>query len=182
MWSTRSSVVQIYQLIKRADFDQREQERRDQSGYYAQKGAPYGFHISNLPQLGSACPAGSRPTARSPPTTSRPASCLWNEPFGQVQKWGFYMPKSWGSVTIGAPVDHQVGPDLHRRLDGFAGAGDRPQDRQGAVEVALVDAPAVSMPAMYTYKGRQYVVFVAGGNAILTPRVSDQVVAYALPD
>jgi quinoprotein glucose dehydrogenase len=46
---------------------------------------------------------------------------------------------------------------------------------------AQVDAPAVANPATYVYKGRQYVVFVAGGNAILKPRVADQVVAYALP-
>jgi glucose dehydrogenase len=36
-------------------------------------------------------------------------------------------------------------------------------------------------PATYMYKGRQYVVFVVGGNAILKPQASDQVVAYALP-
>jgi quinoprotein glucose dehydrogenase len=46
---------------------------------------------------------------------------------------------------------------------------------------SLVDAPAVANPGTYMYKGRQYVVFVAGGNAILKPQVSDQVVAYALP-
>jgi quinoprotein glucose dehydrogenase len=46
---------------------------------------------------------------------------------------------------------------------------------------AQVDAPAVANPSTYTYKGRQYVVFVAGGNAILKPQESDQVVAYALP-
>ena len=33
---------------------------------------------------------------------------------------------------------------------------------------ALVDAPAVALPAVYAYKGRQYVVFVAGGNSILS--------------
>lgn len=32
-----------------------------------------------------------------------------------------------------------------------------------------------------SYKGKQYVVFVAGGNAILTPKVSDEVVASSLP-
>ena len=46
---------------------------------------------------------------------------------------------------------------------------------------ANVDAPAVAMPISYTYQGRQFVVFVAGGNSILTPTVSDQIVAYALP-
>jgi len=44
-----------------------------------------------------------------------------------------------------------------------------------------VDAPAVSEPAVYTYKGKQYVVFTVGGNSILEPKVSDQLIAYALP-
>ena len=35
---------------------------------------------------------------------------------------------------------------------------------------ALVDAPAVALPAVYEYKGKQYVVFAAGGNSILTPQ------------
>ncbi len=46
---------------------------------------------------------------------------------------------------------------------------------------SLVDAPAVANPATYMYKGKQYVVFVVGGNAILKPQVADQIVAYALP-
>ena len=47
---------------------------------------------------------------------------------------------------------------------------------------AQVDAPAVALPAIYTYKGKEYVVFVAGGNSILEPKVSDQLIAYALRD
>ena len=34
---------------------------------------------------------------------------LWRQPFGEVQHWGFYMPRSWGSVTIGGAGDHQDG-------------------------------------------------------------------------
>jgi quinoprotein glucose dehydrogenase len=45
-----------------------------------------------------------------------------------------------------------------------------------------VDAPAVATPAVYTYKDKQYVVFAAGGNGILSPRVGDQLVAFALPN
>jgi quinoprotein glucose dehydrogenase len=37
------------------------------------------------------------------------------------------------------------------------------------------------MPAVYTYKGKEYVVFAVGGNSILEPKVSDQLIAYALP-
>ena len=39
----------------------------------------------------------------------------------------------------------------------------------------------VANPATYMYKGKQYVVFVAGGNAILKPQAADQIVAFALP-
>jgi quinoprotein glucose dehydrogenase len=45
----------------------------------------------------------------------------------------------------------------------------------------LVDSPAVAQPAVYTYKGKEYDVVAVGGNGILTPRLADQVVAYALP-
>ena len=51
-----------------------------------------------------------------------------------------------------------------------------------SLKLKLVDAPAVAMPAVYTYKGKEYVLFAAGGNAILTPRVGGQIVAFALPD
>ena len=44
-----SSVVQIYRLIKRADYA-KESDNGKKPGYYAQKGAPYGFHISNFHQ------------------------------------------------------------------------------------------------------------------------------------
>ena len=43
-------------------------------------------------------------------------------------------------------------------------------------------APVNANPAVYTWKGRQYVVFAACGNQILSPRVRDQVVAYDLPE
>ncbi|MGR2738375.1 hypothetical protein ACUY1T_07980 [Billgrantia sp. Q4P2] len=46
----------------------------------------------------------------------------------------------------------------------------------------LVDAPAVSMPAVYTDEGKQYVTFAVGGNSILLPKVSDQAVSFALPN
>ena len=56
----------------------------------------------------------------------------------------------------------------------------RPRDRRGAWK-ALVGAPAVALPAVYCYKGRQYVVFVAGA-IHPAPKVSDEVIAFALPD
>ena len=97
-----SSVVQIYKLIKRADYAQ-ESNNGNKSGYYAQKGAPYGFYLSNFTNsLGMPCWKPPYGTLSSYDLNT--GKLLWKEPFGEVQKWGFYMPKSWGSVTIGAPV------------------------------------------------------------------------------
>ncbi len=97
-----SSVVQIYRLIKRADYA-KESNNGKKPGYYAQKGAPYGFHISNFTNpLGMPC--WNPPYGTLASYDLKTGKLLWKEPFGEVQKWGFYMPKSWGSVTIGAPV------------------------------------------------------------------------------
>jgi quinoprotein glucose dehydrogenase len=97
-----------------------------------------------------------------------------------VQKYGFYMPRSWGSVTIGAPVITRSGLIfIGASMDSHVRALDL---RSGKVLwSAQVDAPAVAMPATYSYHGRQYVVFAVGGNSILLPRVGDQLVAFALP-
>lgn len=91
------------------------------------------------------------------------------------------MPESWGSVTIGGPV---------LTKSGLVFIGASMDSRVRAIDVKtgdvlwkhLVDAPAVSMPAVYTYKGRQYVTFAVGGNTILLPTVSDQVITFALPE
>ena len=141
-------------------------------------GAPYGVELSTfLNPLGMPCwnpPYGSM-TAYDLKTGAR----LWDVPFGQVQKWGFYMPESWGSVTIGGPVVTASRPRLRRRLDGR---------RVRALDLAtgevlwkgLVDAPAVALPAVYAYKAAS----TSSSSPAATrssPRVSDQVIAFALP-
>ncbi|MDQ0316069.1 pyrroloquinoline quinone-dependent dehydrogenase [Amorphus orientalis] len=172
-------VAQIYQLIPRAEYEQQSQDG-ETSGDYAQGDVPYAFHLETfLNWAGMPCwkPPYGTIAAYDLSTGER----LWNLPFGQVQKHGFYMPKSWGSVTIGGPVITKSGLI-------FIGASMDSRVRALDVETGevlwrdIVDAPAVSLPAVYTYKGKQYVTFAVGGNTILLPKVSDQVVTYALPD
>jgi quinoprotein glucose dehydrogenase len=105
---------------------------------------------------------------------------LWRRPFGEIQQYGFYMPYSWGTVTIGAPAITAtglvfIGASMDSRV--------RAYDLKSGKELwrALVDAPTVSLPAIYTYKGREYVTFAVGGNSILSPKVSDQLIGFALP-
>ena len=174
-----SSVVQIYRLVRRADYAKESDNGKD-SAYFAQEGAPYGVYIGNfLNPLGMPC--WNPPYGTLASYDLKTGKLNWKEPFGAVQKWGFYMPDSWGSVTIGAPIITKTGIIfIGASMDSRVRAIDLKSGK--VLWKAQVDAPAVAMPATYEYNGRQYVVFVAGGNAILTPRVGDQVVAFSLPN
>jgi quinoprotein glucose dehydrogenase len=174
-------VPQVYTLIPRAQADkQYGNALRGDNGYSAQQGSPYGYRLENFLNMWG-MPCWAPPYGQLSSYDLNTGKLLWRKPFGQVQKWGFYMPESWGSVTIGAPVITRSGVI-------FIGAS--MDSRVRAIDLKtgdvlwkeIVDAPAVAQPAVYTYKGKEYVVFAAGGNGILTPRLSDQVVAFALPN
>lgn len=173
-----SYVAQIYKLIPRKEYDAKTKDKTP-DGYYPQTGSPYGFYLHNYVNfLGMPC--WKPPYGTLSAYDLNTGELLWKKPFGQVQKWGFYMPESWGSVTIGAPLITKSGLIF---IGGSMDARVRAIDLKSGDVVwkAQVDAPAVANPTTYTYKGKQYVVFVAGGNAILKPQASDQVVAFALP-
>jgi quinoprotein glucose dehydrogenase len=178
-----SDVAQIYQLVPRADYDKINQgkstDTKNKDGYFAQAGAPYGFRLQTfLNPLGMPCWNGPYGTLSSYDLNT--GKLNWKVPFGEVQKWGFYMPESWGSVTIGSPVITK---------SGLVFIGASMDSRVRAIDIkdgkvlwqSLVQAPAVAEPAVFTYKGKEYVVFAVGGNSILEPKVADQLIAYTLP-
>ncbi|MGR3401704.1 outer membrane protein assembly factor BamB family protein, partial [Paracoccus sp. (in: a-proteobacteria)] len=175
-----SKIVQIYQLIPREEYDRLTSGGSEAGGgLFPQNGAPYGFRLTNfLNPLGMPC--WKPPYGTMSAVDLKTGETLWKEPFGQVQKWGFYMPESWGSPTIGGPVLTKsglifIGASMDARVRAL-------EAKTGKVLwKAQVDAPAVSIPAVYDYKGREYVVFTAGGNSIVKPQVGDQLVAFALP-
>ena len=173
-----SYVAQIYKLIPRKEYDEITRNGTPK-GYYPQTGGPYGFYLDNFLNLWG-MPCWKPPYGTLSAYDLRSGKLLWKKPFGEVQKWGFYMPKSWGSVTIGGPLITKSGLIL---IGGSMDARVRAIDLKSGEVLwrALVDAPAVANPATYMYKGKQYVVFVAGGNAILKPQAADQIVAFALP-
>ena len=78
---------------------------------------------------------------------------MWKKPFGQVQYWGFYMPKSWGSVTIGAPIITKSGLIfIGASMDSRVRAVDLKTGK--VLWKANVDAPAVAMPADLHLQGQ----------------------------
>lgn len=173
-----SSVVQIYQLLKRKEYDARTKNGTP-TGYFAMAGDPYGFRMGKFFNwLGMPC--WKPPFGTLSAYDLNDGKLLWKKPFGGISKFGIGMPSSWGSVTIGAPVITETGlVFIGASMDSRVRAIDLHSGK--VLWSAPVDAPAVSIPAVYTYKGREYVAFAAGGNSILEPKVSDQLVAYALP-
>src|SRR6185437_15977590 len=173
-----------YQLLTRDDYNKvnagKNIGQKNADGYFAMLGAPYGFHLKTfLNPEGMPCWNGPYGTISSYDLNT--GKLNWQVPFGEVQQWGFYMPKSWGSVTIGAPVITKTGLIfIGASMDSRVRALDLKSGK--VLWKAQVEAPAVAQPAVYTYKGKEYVVFAVGGNGILTPRLSDQLVAFALPN
>ncbi|TPJ14392.1 pyrroloquinoline quinone-dependent dehydrogenase [Mesorhizobium sp. B2-7-3] len=174
-----SHVVQSIKLYPRDEYQRLAGDSGNEQGYYPQEGAPYGMSLHNaLNWLGMPCWAP--PFGEIAAIDMTTGDIKWRRPMGASQKWGFYMPESLGSVTIGGPAVTAGGLIF---IGGSMDAKVRAYSLTNGQELwsDIVQAPAVANPAVYEYRGREYVVFVAGGNTILKDQVGDQVAAYALP-
>ncbi len=175
-----SRIVQVIELIPREVYEAVAGESGAEVGYYPQEGAPYGIQLTNWVNWAE-LPCWAPPYGTFSAYDLASGERLYEVPFGRTQQWGFYGPASWGSPTLGGPVVTAggvifIGASMDARvraLDARTG---------GELWSDQVEAPAVAIPAVYTHAGRDYVVFVAGGNPILKPQVGDQVVAYTLGD
>lgn len=183
-----SHIVQYLQLYPRDEYERvtNGDDSGSGSGYVAEKGfspqngAPYGMSLNNaLNWLGMPC--WEPPYGEIAAIDMTTGDLKWRRPIGESQRYGFYMPESMGSPTIGGPAVTAgglifIGSTMDAKVRAYSlETGDELwQD--------LVMAPAVANPAVYEYDGRQYVAFVAGGNPILKNQVGDQLVVYALPE
>lgn len=173
-------VVQVITLIPREEYERTDGGSGNEEGYYPQEGAPYGIHLTEWRNRWG-LPCWEPPYGTFSAYDLRTGERLYEVPFGMSQQWGFYGLRAWGSPTLGGPVVTAggvvfIGASMDSRV--------RVLDAATGEELwsDLVEAPAVANPAVYTHEGIDYVVFVAGGNSILKPEVSDQVVAYRLGD
>ncbi len=175
-----SHIVQYVKLYSREDYDNADKDSGNESGFAPQEGAPYGMRLlvaSNW--LGMPC--WQPPFGEIVALDMHTGDVKWRRPVGASQQYGFFMPESWGSPTIGGPAVTAGGVI-------FIGASMDAKVRAYSVESGeelwsdQAEAPVVANPSVYEYKGRQYVAFVAGGNTILKDQVGDQVVVYALPE
>lgn len=178
LYVNSSRIVQVIELIPRETYEEVAGDSGAEIGYYPQEGAPYGIQLTNWLNWAD-LPRWAPPYGTFSAYDLRTGERLYEVPFGMTQQWGFYGPEEWGSPTLGGPVVTAggvifIGASMDARVRALdAGTGAELWSDQ-------VEAPAVAIPAVYTHEGRDYVVFVAGGNPILKPQVGDQVVAYRL--
>ncbi|WP_424930835.1 PQQ-binding-like beta-propeller repeat protein [Amaricoccus macauensis] len=175
-----SRAVQMLDMYEREDYDEVASGSGNEQGFYPQTGAPYGFELTvPLNWLGMPCWEPPYGDIRAIDMTT--GDTLWSRPIGSSQKYGFYMPESMGSPTIGGPAVTAgglifIGSTMDAKVRAYS------LENGDELWEDVVEAPSVSNPAIYEHDGRQYVAFVAGGNTILKPSVGDQVVVYALPE
>ncbi|MGM8382385.1 pyrroloquinoline quinone-dependent dehydrogenase [Enterobacter hormaechei] len=175
-----SHIVQYVKLYSREDYDNADKDSGNESGFAPQEGAPYGMRLL-VASTWLGMPCWQPPFGEIVALDMHTGDVKWRRPIGASQQYGFFMPESWGSPTIGGPAVTAGGVI-------FIGASMDAKVRAYSVDSGeelwsdQAEAPAVANPSVYEYKGRQYVAFVAGGNTILKDQVGDQVVVYALPE
>jgi len=180
LYVNASRIVQLITLIPRAEYDALEaEEGGNEEGYSPQQGSPYGIHLTDWSNW-AGMPCWEPPFGTFSAIDLNSGELLYETPFGRAQFEGFFGLPEWGSPTIGGPVTTAGGVIF---IGASVDARVRALDAATGKELwsDLVEAPAVSIPAVFTHEGIDYVVFAVGGNSILKPEVSDQVVAYKLP-
>ncbi|WP_422073002.1 pyrroloquinoline quinone-dependent dehydrogenase [Tranquillimonas rosea] len=175
-----SHITQFIQLYEREAYEEADSGSGNKTGFSPQEGAPYGMQLGTaLNWLGMPC--WEPPFGELVAIDMTTGEIDWRKPVGASQKYGFFMPESWGSPTIGGPAVTAggvifIGASMDAKLRAYSlETGEELWEDQAM-------APAVANPAVYEYEGRQYVAFVAGGNTILKDQVGDQVAVYALPE
>ncbi|WP_346798975.1 pyrroloquinoline quinone-dependent dehydrogenase [Halomonas sp. Bachu 37] len=175
-----SHIVQTLKLYSRKDYEAANRSSGNESGFAAQEGAPYGIRLE-IAQNWLGMPCWEPPFGELVALDMTTGDVKWRRPVGASQQYGFFMPESWGSPTIGGAAV-TAGNVI------FIGASMDAKVRAYSLETGeelwsdQLEAPSVSNPAVYEHNGRQYVAFVSGGNTILKNQVGDQVAVYALPE
>jgi quinoprotein glucose dehydrogenase len=174
-----SRLVQYVKLYHRDAYEKADKSAGNESGFAPQTGAPYGMRLE-VARNWLGMPCWKPPFGELVALDMHTGEVKWRHPVGASQQYGFFMPESWGSPTIGGPAVTAggvifIGASMDARVRAYSLAtGEELWSDQA-------QAPAVANPAVYEYKGREYVAFVAGGNTILKDQVGDQIVVYALP-
>lgn len=175
-----SNLVSSVTLMPREKYNEKIHKRPGVS-IYEMKGAPYVMlREVLLSPLGAPC--NPPPWGQLTAIDMRTGQTRWQIPFGRVEfSTKFRSLESWGAPNQGGPVVTKgglifIGASLDSRF--------RAYDIQSGKELwsAEVPAPATATPMTFLHSdGRQYVVVSAGGHGGFQTKLSDAIVAFALP-
>lgn len=149
---------------------------------FPMKGAPYEAEVTFLlSPLGAPCIAP--PWATISAISLSTGRILWRKPLGTIEQFTpvVRIPLKFGSPFTGGPIVTAGG------LAFMAGTNDNSL-RAFDVKTGEVlwrgrlPAAGVATPMTYAIGGRQYVVVAAGGSNLFPGPVSDELVAFALPE
>jgi quinoprotein glucose dehydrogenase len=187
-----SKLANYVQLITRASADERRLKPTTGGG---------GLDIGVAPQMGTPYAALIAPfispldiPCERPPfgmlnaIDYRTGKVVWRRPLGVARDLGplgigFHLPFTIGTPTTGGALVTRggltfIGASQDRTLRAF-------ETQSGRLLWRAVDLPASALATPMTYispaSGRQFVVVAAGGNYRLGQKISNSIVAYALP-
>lgn len=175
-----SHITQYIKLWPRDEYEGQEGESGNEEGLYPQEGAPYGVSLQ-VAENWLGMPCWEPPYGELVSIDMKTGDVNWRRPTGESQKYGFYMPGSMGSPTIGGPAVTAgglifIGSTMDAKVRAYSLATGE------ELWSDLLEAPVVANPAVYEHEGRQYVAFIAGGNTIIKNQLADQIAVYALPE
>ncbi|MBT8078272.1 MAG: pyrroloquinoline quinone-dependent dehydrogenase [Gammaproteobacteria bacterium] len=176
-----SNLVSAVTLVPRAEFDP-EVHAPPGTSTYEMRGSPYVMTRRVLmSSLGAPC--NPPPWGQLTAIDMTNGQTLWQIPFGRVEFGaGIKTLPSWGAPNQGGPIVTKgglvfIGASLDSRF--------RAYDLMTGDELwsASTPAPATATPMTYTFgsENRQFVVIAAGGHGAFQTKLSDAIVAFALP-
>jgi quinoprotein glucose dehydrogenase len=176
-----SNLVASVKLMPREQYNEKLHKRPGVS-VYEMKGAPYVMLREVLmSQLGAPC--NPPPWGQLTAIDMRTGEHRWKIPFGRIEfSTKFRSLESWGAPNQGGPIVTKgglifIGASLDSRF--------RAYDIQSGKELWNYEVPAPATATPMTFKhsdGRQYIVVSAGGHGGFQTKLSDAIVAFALPE
>jgi quinoprotein glucose dehydrogenase len=174
-----SNLAHHVQLFRSNDFEEMREVFHDQE-VSPQEGAPFGMKREMfMSPLGLPC---------TPPPWGIIAginldsgAIVWRKTLGTTKDLSSALALKLGTPTLGGPVITAGGlVFIGATFDHYLRAFDVSNGQE--IWRGRLPAPAIATPMSYEWQGKQYIVIYSGGYARLDTELSDQVIAFTLPD
>lgn len=165
--------------------DKRPPGKKPVPDYGAQAGAPYAVHVNAGWRLPTGLPCTQPPYGHIRAIDLKTGKTIWDRPFGNASKNGPFGIESGLSLRIGTP--NNGGPII--TAGGLVFIAATTDDMLRAIDLKTgktvwqtsLPGGGQATPMTYEANGRQYVVIAPDGQHFMHAKISDAVVAYALP-